>query len=83
MNTFPFNALNGEQGSNEGEFSSFEKRRVERQTVDSRVDFDAVASSRPGNDGKRCIDKVTTTIMFIYLIPELLMSTLMHLMMKP
>ena len=41
------------------EFSSFEKRgRVERQGGNSRVDFDVVASSRPGNDGKRCIDKV-------------------------
>ena len=75
MSTFLFNALNGEQGSKEDELSSFgKKRRVERQ-VGSRLDFDAVASSRPGNDGRRCVDKVATIIMFKYFIPELLMPT--------
>ena len=55
--------------------SSFgKKRRVERQ-VGSRLDFDAVASSRPGNDGRRCVDKVATLIMFNHFILELLMST--------
>merc|ERR1711934_57292 len=58
-NASPFNALNGEQGSKAMELSSFEKRkRVEREGDDLRVDFDAVASSRPGSGGKRCIDKV-------------------------
>ena len=55
--------------------SSFgKKRRVERQ-VGSRLDFDAVASSRPGNDGRRCVDKVATIIMFNCFILELLMPT--------
>jgi len=61
-----------EEGEFEGSqfsFSSFENRRlarqqgevearITRQGFEPRVDFDAVASSRPGNDGKRCIDKV-------------------------
>ena len=80
-NAFPFNILNGEQGRNEVEssFSSLENRRIARQGgveariarqgggVEARVDFDAVASSRPGNDGKRCIDKVATTIIHLTL----------------
>ena len=64
--------------------SSFGKtRRVERQVVGSRLDFDAVASSRPGNDGRRCVDKVPTIIMLNHFILELLMSTQMYLLMKP
>merc|ERR1711936_1043570 len=65
-NTFPFNANQGEEGhhhhghhENSLRASSDIASRDQRQRGgDVPVDFGAVAAARPGQDGKRCIDKV-------------------------
>jgi len=73
-NTFPFNANagGGHHGGNHGNhhgnhheeparraFSDVASRdQRQRGGDDTPVDFGAVAAARPGNDGKRCIDKV-------------------------
>merc|ERR1711981_1452233 len=48
VNTFPFNANGGNEhhGNHHGNHH------------DTHVSFPSVAAARPGNDGKRCIDKV-------------------------
>merc|ERR1711908_23168 len=69
-NTFPFNANNGEEhhGNHHGDHHEEPARRAfsdvtardqrQRGGDDTDVSFPAVAAARPGNDGKRCIDKV-------------------------
>merc|ERR1712010_256382 len=64
--TFPFNANNGQDhhGNHHEEparrsFSDLPARdQRQRGGDDADVSFPAVAAARPGNDGKRCIDKV-------------------------
>jgi len=68
-NTFPFNANSGEDhhghhGDHHEEaparrtFSDVDSRDQRQRGGDPAVDFGAVAAARPGQDGKRCIDKV-------------------------
>merc|ERR1712037_548114 len=61
--TFPFNANNGQDHHHEEpahrSFSDLPARdQRQRGGDDADVSFPAVAAARPGNDGKRCIDKV-------------------------
>merc|ERR1711892_709199 len=54
IGTFPFNTNAESHGSHQ-----VEDNRIARQGADDTdVTFGAVAGARPGNDGKRCIDKV-------------------------
>merc|ERR1711894_202523 len=65
VNTFPFNSRRGsEEHSHDHHAShhqdnSLSALRSDRQNSgNGGVSFDEVAGARPGNDGKRCIDKV-------------------------
>merc|ERR1711908_100575 len=73
VNTFPFNANGGNDhhGSHHGNhhdnhheeparraFTGLDSRNQRQGGDDTDVSFPAVAAARPGNDGKRCIDKV-------------------------
>merc|ERR1712080_762326 len=70
INTFPFNAQDGEEhhahGDHHGHHGEHHERqpvqaleaRAQRQGDDTDVSFPAVAAAGPGADGKRCIDKV-------------------------
>merc|ERR1711934_236222 len=65
-NTFPFNANQGEEGHHHHGHhedslrasSDIASRDQRQRGGDVPVDFGAVAAARPGQDGKRCIDKV-------------------------
>merc|ERR1711971_348499 len=68
-NTFPFNAHQGEEEHHHGHHGHHEdslrassdiasRDQRQRGGDDVAVDFGAVAAARPGQDGKRCIDKV-------------------------
>merc|ERR1712223_288576 len=68
VNTFPFNANsgNGHHGNHHDHheeparraFTGLDSRNQRQGGDDTDVSFPAVAAARPGNDGKRCIDKV-------------------------
>jgi len=63
VGTFPFNANNGAEGHHEHhgahEQSQSLDGRLARQGEDEvAVDFASVAAAGPGDDGKKCIDKV-------------------------
>merc|ERR1712029_1218881 len=72
VNTFPFNAQDGEHdhqhGAHQGEHHEHEHHQAVGVSLDNRgarqgnneegVSFREVAGVRPGSDGKRCIDKV-------------------------
>merc|ERR1712059_113397 len=60
-NTFPFNSKSGPEEHHHGGHQQSVldiDSRASRQGDDTPVDFGAVAAAKPGNDGKRCIDKV-------------------------
>merc|ERR1711892_204743 len=58
IGTFPFNT-NAEAHGHQHAAHQVDDNRVSRQGDDGvDVSFGAVAGARPGNDGKRCIDKV-------------------------
>ena len=71
-NTFPFNQRGGHDehhgdhhGDHHGNHQSDSREGKQsfgrgdfRQSDDGLVSFDDVAGARPGNDGRRCIDKV-------------------------
>merc|ERR1712058_53661 len=61
--TFPFNQQNGADDHHHAHHEDHHApasldSRAERQGDDVAVDFGAVAAAGPGDDGKRCIDKV-------------------------
>merc|ERR1712058_9828 len=61
--TFPFNQKNGADDHHHAHHEDHHApasldSRAERQGDDVAVDFGAVAAAGPGDDGKRCIDKV-------------------------
>merc|ERR1712227_178394 len=68
VNTFPFNANsgNGHHGNHHDHheeparraFTGLDSRNQRQGGDDTDVSFPAVAAARPGNDGRRCIDKV-------------------------
>merc|ERR1712156_466876 len=68
VNTFPFNANsgNGHHGNHHDHheeparraFTGLDSRNQRQGGDDTDVSFPSVAAARPGNDGKRCIDKV-------------------------
>merc|ERR1711910_265328 len=73
VNTFPFNANGGNEhhgnhhdihhGNHHEEparraFTGLDSRNQRQGGDDTDVSFPSVAAARPGNDGKRCIDKV-------------------------
>merc|ERR1712117_543095 len=68
VNTFPFNANsgNGHHGNHHDHheeparraFTGLDSRNQRQGGDDTDVSFPAVSAARPGNDGKRCIDKV-------------------------
>jgi len=63
LNTFPFNANTQSAAPRPAPVATQQRRRVPTQDLEARdnrqdVSFPAVAAARPGNDGKRCIDKV-------------------------
>merc|ERR1711892_195623 len=58
VGSFPFNT-NNEAHEHQHASHEVEDNRIARQGADNTdVTFGAVAGARPGNDGKRCIDKV-------------------------
>ena len=72
VNTFPFNANGGNEhhanhhGNHHEEparraFTGLDSRNQRQGGDDTDVSFPSVAAARPGNDGKRCIDKVEMT----------------------
>merc|ERR1712243_20455 len=54
-NTFPFNTAAG-RGDHHG--GDHHDHGHQEEASSARRSFSAVAAARPGNDGKRCIDKV-------------------------
>merc|ERR1711936_787907 len=68
VNTFPFNANGGNHHGNHHDnhheeparraFTGLDSRNQRQGGDDTDVSFPSVAAARPGNDGKRCIDKV-------------------------
>merc|ERR1711973_617303 len=60
VNTFPFNSNNQHQNHHEDHVASedLSVRDQRQRAEDSPPSFSEVASTRPGFDGKRCIDKV-------------------------
>merc|ERR1711990_37417 len=69
LNTFPFNARGGQGAHHNNQRQLFtgvpprDARQSNRGNGNSRTDsqsvsFDEVAATRPGNDGRRCVDKV-------------------------
>merc|ERR1712215_211672 len=62
-NTFPFNQKAGEEhhgdhGEHHGAHHEATASRASRQGEEGGVSFPDVAAASPGDDGKRCIDKV-------------------------
>merc|ERR1712168_253010 len=58
VNTFPFNANNDHHHDHHPDHGDHSDRVQRQGSEESAPDFSEVAGTAPGEDGKRCIDKV-------------------------